>query len=340
MEIPEEHLRHIMLYEYKKYNNATIATENICQVYGNVLDVRKCQRWFQRFRSGVECLKDLEGRGRNSTFDDDELKRLVESDPRQSIRDIAKNIKCSIDTIRRQLHQIGKVWKCGIWVPHQLSVSNLNQRMSIATSLLSRQKFEPFLDRVITGDEKWVLYVNVRNNKQWLDPAQTPVVTVKNMNYNKKIMLSIWWDIRGIIHYELMNPNQTINSEIYCQQLTRLHQELVKKRPSLVNRKQIVFHHDNAKPHISKVTQQKIIELGWELLPHPPYSPDLAPTDYHLFRSMQSFFNGKTFVKKVDLEQELIKFFESKEEAFYRRGIEQLVERWQKVIDNNGSYFI
>ncbi|KAG5309958.1 SETMR methyltransferase, partial [Acromyrmex insinuator] len=56
------------------------------------------------------------------------------------------------------------------------------------------------------------------------------------------------------------------------------------KRPELINRKGVVFHHDNARPHISLMTRQKLRELGWEVLMHPPYSPDLALSDYHLFR--------------------------------------------------------
>ena len=49
------------------------------------------------------------------------------------------------------------------------------------------------------------------------------------------------------------------------------------------------------KPHTSLVTRKKLLELGWEVMPHPPYSLDLAPFDYHLFRSLQNHFNGKTF---------------------------------------------
>jgi histone-lysine N-methyltransferase SETMAR len=87
--------------------------------------------------------------------------------------------------------------------------------------------------------------------------------------------------------YQLLRPNKTINYEVYCQQLDRVNECLKEKRPHLVNRKGVVFHQDNARPHVSKMTQQKIKELNWEILDHPPYSPDLAPSDYHLFRSFK-----------------------------------------------------
>ena len=96
-----------------------------------------------------------------------------------------------------------------------------------------------------------------------------------------------------MIHFELLKPGQTVTSELYCHQLDRLCASLTIKHPALVNRKGVLLHHDNARPHASKVTQQKIKQLGWEVLPHPAYSPDIAPSDFHLFRSMQHYLEGK-----------------------------------------------
>jgi histone-lysine N-methyltransferase SETMAR len=101
--------------------------------------------------------------------------------------------------------------------------------------------------------------------------------------------------VYGRDYYELLGPNKTINSEVYCQQLDWVNECLKEKRPHLANRKGVVFHQDNARPHVSEMTQQKIKELNWEILDHPSYSPDLAPSDYHLFRSLQNHLNNKTF---------------------------------------------
>ena len=73
---------------------------------------------------------------------------------------------------------------------------------------------------------------------------------------------------------------------------------------------------------------------------HPPYSPDLVPSDYHLFRSLQKHLNDKTFDSNEAVKNELIQFFASKNQTFYESRIIKLTERWQKVIEQNGQYII
>ncbi|KAM0726119.1 Histone-lysine N-methyltransferase SETMAR [Formica fusca] len=108
----------------------------------------------------------------------------------------------------------------------------------------------------------------------------------------------------------------------------------------MFNRKNIILHHDNARPHAALGTRQKIAELGWEILSHPPYSPDLAPSDYHLFLSLQNFLRGKKFKNEEDIKQALVQFFASKDKTFFENGIYKLPSRWQEIINNNGNYII
>ena len=88
-------------------------------------------------------------------------------------------------------------------------------------------------------------------------------------------------------------------------------------------------------PHTSLVTRQKLLELGWDVLPHPLYSPDFA-SDYFLFRSLQNSLNGKNFNNDDDIKSYLMQFFANKNHKFYERGIMMLSERW--VIDQNGQH--
>ena len=71
---------------------------------------------------------------------------------------------------------------------------------------------------------------------------------------------------------------------------------------------------------------------------HPPYSLDLVPSDYHLFRSFQNFLDGKKLANKRAAENHVAKCFATKPQKFYTDGIMKLPEKWQKVNDNNGTY--
>jgi len=75
-------------------------------------------------------------------------------------------------------------------------------------------------------------------------------------------MLCVWWDWKGIVRYELLPSGQMIDSNLYCQQLERLRQAIERKRPELINRKDVIFHHD--KDHTSLAIRQKLRKLNWK----------------------------------------------------------------------------
>ena len=75
---------------------------------------------------------------------------------------------------------------------------------------------------------------------------------------------------------------------IDCLQLSNLAEKFKNLLPQLANKKGVVFQQDNARPHVSLTTQTRLYELGWDLLPHPPYSSDIALSDHHLFLSLQN----------------------------------------------------
>lgn len=80
-------------------------------------------------------------------------------------------------------------------------------------------------------------------------------------------------------------------------------------------------------------------ELGLELLPHPPYSPDLAPSDYHLFSDLKKMLRGKRFGSNEEAIAETHAYFEAKEKSFFSGGIKKLEKRWNDCIAAKGNYF-
>ncbi|XP_025158757.1 histone-lysine N-methyltransferase SETMAR-like [Harpegnathos saltator] len=150
-------------------------------------------------------------------------------------------------------------------VPHDLTEKNLMDRISICDSLYKRNEGTPFLKQIVTGDEKWIIYNNVDRKRSWGKRNEPLLATPKAGLHPKKVMLCVWWDWKGILYYKLL-PNNEINSEKYCSQLDELKTAIEQKRPEIANRKGVVFHQDNARPHVSLITRQKLLELGWNSL--------------------------------------------------------------------------
>jgi len=336
----QSQIRVIFLYEFKLGNNAAEAARNINTAFGEgTASERTTRRWFEKFRSGDMSLEN-EPRGRpKEAIDNNQLKDLIQSDTRQTVRDIAEKLGVHYSTVSRHLESIGKVKKLDKWVPHELTDRHKARRFEVCTSLLARNKRDSFLHRVVTCDEKWILYDNRRRSAQWLDKDEAPKHMPKPSLHPRKVMVTVWWSAAGVIHYSFLKPGETINAEKYCAELQQMHEKLCKQQPALVNRHGILLLHDNARPHISQKTVLKLHQLEYETLPHPAYSPDLSPTDYHFFKHLHHFLAEKTFRNETSVKNAFEEFIASRNSDFYKSGINALVSRWQKCIESVGAFF-
>ena len=152
-------------------------------------------------------------------------------------------------------------------------------------------------------------------------------------------MVAVWWSAAGLIHYSFLNPGETITSEKYAQQIDEMHQKLQCLQPALVNRKGPILLHNSAWPHVAQPMLQKLNKLGYEVLPHLPYSPDLLPTDYHFFKHLDNFLQGKCFHNQQEAENAFQDFIQSQSMNIYATGINKFIFHWQKCVDCDGSYF-
>lgn len=336
MEFNKEDIRICLRYEYILGRTVPEAIQNICTVYGQgAISRSTAYEWYDYFRNNDFSIKDKDRPGRPVEIDLDALKRHIADDPKMSTRCLSSMLGCTHTAILYHLKQLGFVLKIGSWVPHDLSLDQLKKRVEVCEKLLNFRRNFNWLDNLITGDEKWVLYVNHTRKHQWLKPEQDAQPTPKPDLHPKKVMLCVWWDVYGVVYWELLPSNTTITAKVYCNQIQKMRAEYQKKRPKTGKK---YFLHDNARPHIAKVTKEKLKGLDWEVLPHPPYSPDLAPTDYHLFLSLSNSLRDKKFDNQEALEEFISTFFSSKSPEFYRSGIHSLAKRWQAVVLNNGKY--
>jgi hypothetical protein len=114
-----------------------------------------------------------------------------------------------------------------------------------------------------------------------------------NMPSARKVMLTVFWDCQGVLLAHFQKRGENLNSASDCEVLLKLWDVISRKRPDQLATG-VLLRHDNARPHTARATQERIQELQWELLEHPPYSPDLATSDFHLFGPLKNHLDGKS----------------------------------------------
>ena len=149
-------------------------------------------------------IRDRPRSGRPMSIDVDDLIGLIEEDPRLTLKALAVELNCSHTTVATHLRKLGKTWKFGAWIPHTLSLCQQQKRLLICKQLMESLDIPQLQNGLVTGDEKWVLYVNIARTRQWLSAGQKGVPTPKQDLHPKKIMLSVWRNAEGVIHWELL----------------------------------------------------------------------------------------------------------------------------------------
>ena len=103
----------------------------------------------------------------------------------------------------------------------------------------------------------------------------------------------------------------TLTSEKHAQQIDEMHQKLQCLQLAVVNRKGLIVLHNDTRPHVTQPMLQKLNELGYEVFPYLPYSPDLLATDYRFFKHLENFLQGKHFHNQQDAENAFQEIIES-----------------------------
>uniref|UniRef100_A0A914QL02 Transposase n=1 Tax=Panagrolaimus davidi TaxID=227884 RepID=A0A914QL02_9BILA len=128
----------------------------------------------------------------------------------------------------------------------------------------------------------------------------------------------------GPVHFEYVPRGKTITGAVYREQLDRVQAAIIAKRG---HERRVDFLQDNARPHTAVDTQRKIAALGWNLLPHPPYSPCLSPSDFQAFLSLSNWLRGKTFTNDDEVKQCVQEWIGSRDAGFWVHGFTKLPER-------------
>ena len=163
-------------------------------------------------------------------------------------------------------------------------------RMQVCRDLLNQYEAEGdnFLDRIIAGDETWCHHYEPESKRQSMEwwYMNSPSKKKFKMPTVGKVMCTVFWD-------PAFPWTRTINSDRYFAMLTKLKASISRARPD--KKTSFLLQHNNARTHTSLKTLEHIVNLGWTVILHPPYSLDLALSDFCLFGPMKDGLRGQHF---------------------------------------------
>ena len=305
------------------------------------------QRWIREFKFSAGSLVRGRPTGapRSSATSEniDAVRRLLKNDRKLSLSKISETVNLPYTTVQRIVTvHLGFKKVDARWVPKTLSSSEKDNRVACARAFLDRfeANWHRYRNRIITEDETWVSFETdegTSGHSQWcLDGEKRPERPRIKLTA-RKVMLTVFWDCKGILLLDFLPTRTSFTSDYYIDLLVKLKDCIDQNRSNASNRKFFLLH-DNARPHSAEKTRLKVDELGLELIQHPPYSPDLAPSDFFLFRNFKNFLRGKSYRSRDEVIAASQDYFESKDESYYTRGIDQLPARMKQVLDLSGEY--
>ncbi|CAF3142115.1 unnamed protein product [Rotaria sp. Silwood2] len=302
-------------------------------------------KWAKRFREGREDVNDDFRSGRPiSVLTDENIERVrqvIEDDPHSTYDDIIAETSLSHGTIERIIHDRLKMRKItSRWVAHQLTDEQKQKRLQIC-----RQNLEKFrngtwrLCDIITGDETWIYHRQIdrkSSNSTWVGENEPPRTIVRRNRYEPRTLFCLFFKSTGPLLIHKVDKGKTIDHDYYIDNcLIPVINEIRKKEKS--SRTTLKILHDNGPPHAHQDVVDYLTEECIEIIPHPPYSPDLAPCDFWLNDYIKNKLTDHT--NEESLAEEVSAIMKNIPINEFKKTFDKLLERMELCINNNGDYF-
>jgi len=196
--------------------------------------------------------------------------------------------------------------------------------------------------QIITGDETWVYGYDPetkRQSSQWKSADSPRPKKAHQVQSKVKVMLIVFFDMEGIVHYEYVPQGQTVNQQFYLQVLKCLRLAVSHKRPQKWVVGAWALHHDNAPAHTAHSIQVFLASHGIPVVQQPPYSPDMAPFDFWLFPQLKTVVKGKRFEDIDAIKKNATSMLNTIPKDSFKKCFQQWQDRWKQCVSLQGEYF-
>ena len=163
-------------------------------------------------------------------------------------------------------------------------------------------------------------------------------------NSIRKTMMILFHDAYGVLLLEFVPAGETVDTDFYWGVLNRLKERIWRKRPGLWLKddngdRNFWIHQDNAAPHTSNVSIAWFGENGVNMVPHPPYSPDLTPCDFAIFPHLKKQLRGIKFANIAKVQDRICLIMRKTDTEVFYNAIRSMAFRWKKCVKAQGQYF-
>jgi len=339
----KETKRAIIWFFSKWEKSQAFKHDAMVSVYGDdAPSLATISRWTRQFQDGSDEITDTQRPGRPQ---EEETERVVreelEANPSSSAGGIAQRHAIAKSTVYHILTKcLHLKYFHTKWIPHDLSPEQRVRRMNIAQDLLRRlHEMSPYmLAYLLTSDGSWFT-LKIPNCAGWARTREE-LGTIPKLKITKdKILIVVFWSFKCFFHVVAVPDGKTYTSEFVTETLFPGLKAAVSVKHPQIGLSRMMLHWDNARPHTAGTTQTAANSLGIELLPHPPYSPDVSPSDFFLFGYLKGRMKGTTFSSSEQVVSKVAEFCEEISQEMLSRVHEDWKVRLDWVIKHNGDYY-
>lgn len=306
MELERRDYRAIIYFCYKRNVFPEEALEELHVAFeGSAPSKSTVYNWYAEFRRGRTSLSDEDRSGRPISAVSPEnvaaVRQMVREDARVTYTQIEQTLGITSASVYTILHDKLSLRKVSArWIPHLLTEDQKEARINFCKFML--EKFDGGKSKrvydIVTGDETWIYRFDPESKRQssvWVFPEESAPQKCRRSRSVGKKMVASFFSLTGHVATVPLEDRKTVNADWYVNVcVPQVFAKWSQRRPKTGTRG-LLWHHDNASAHTAARTVEFFDENSVRRLPHPPYSPDLAPCDFFLFPYVKDKLRGVKF---------------------------------------------
>lgn len=332
----------LILKWHKDGENPTLIHNRLIDLFGdNALSLSTVSRTIRKLSWTADHPKPKPEVGKPPDMHNIQLiQKIIDENPMISCHQISRDTEIPYSTVHYTLvHHLKYKCRRLHWIPHSLSEQNKLQRVECCNQILKILQHQKMINwrYIITGDESWFFY-HTPNGFQWIPEDEEVQEDIKNSSYSTKIMVTIFWNPNGIAILNALPIGHTMNGDTFLSTILQPLREYKYYNEAKQSRKKFYIHFDNCPSHKKANVIQFLNDKKFTNVPQPPYSPDLAPSDYYLFSKLKDKLKGRTFKTAEEIQEAIRDEFLKIPKDELISVFDGWIARCEECLKRNGAY--